>query len=108
MAKRPALSYENLTLGANQPAPPASPVRQAEVAEPPVEAGLRRQYMRDAAAPYTVYPHPEGAHALKLYALNERRKVHDLWMEAIEDWARARGITAPFRVQTTENRRSRS
>jgi hypothetical protein len=105
MAKKPALSYENLTVGLNQPQPVH---QQPEEPISAVEPSQRRQYMRDAAAPYTVYPHPAGAHALKLYALNERRKVHDLWMEAIEDWARKHGITAPFRVLTAEPRRSRS
>jgi hypothetical protein len=107
MAKHQPLSYENLIVSKASAAPSgaSSTMREAADEQPPEP---RRQYMRDAAAPYTVYPHPEGAHALKLYALNERRKVHDLWMEAIEEWAVRHGITATFRVQTTEPKRRRS
>jgi hypothetical protein len=38
------------------------------------------------------YIHPDAAKALKRYAVENNCKVHDLCIEALEDWFRAHGL----------------
>jgi hypothetical protein len=56
--------------------------------------------MEEKADPTVLYLHPEGKMALKRYALDRGSKVrvHDLLLEAIEQWARSKGLDVPFRV----------
>ena len=51
--------------------------------------------------------HPEGKYELKRFALalGPKVKVHDLLMEAIEEWAQRKGIAAPMRVASERPRR---
>jgi len=55
--------------------------------------------MRDAASPVVLYLHPAGHKALKRYALEQDGKVHDLLMQAVEDWAKRKGLREPMRVE---------
>ncbi len=87
-----------------------APSKEADVAStmpvPPAQAGglaLRsgkRRPMEEKADPTVLYLHPEGKMALKRYALDRGSKVrvHDLLLEAIEQWARSKGLDVPFRV----------
>lgn len=47
----------------------------------------------------TLYLHPEGHRALKLYAVEADMHMHDIFMEALEAWAHRHGITAPLRAE---------
>lgn len=64
--------------------------------------------MESRSDPTVLYLHPDGKYELKRYALalGPKVKVHDLIMEAVEDWASRHGITAPFRVPSDKPRRS--
>ena len=63
--------------------------------------------MESRSDPTVLYLHPDGKYELKRYALalGPKVKVHDLIMEAVEEWASRRGITAPFRVPSEKPRR---
>lgn len=60
---------------------------------PPRAAGLRER-----SAPTIVYMSPSAAKALKVYAVMHDTKVHDLLIEALEDWFRGHGLKEPVRV----------
>ncbi len=79
------------------------------VAAPAAEEGLtaRRRPMEAKADPTLIYLHPDGKYELKRYALarGPKVKVHDLLMEAIEQWAEHHGISGPFRVPSERPRK---
>lgn len=94
MAKPPA-SYDSGTL--------LKPRKDLAVREAPDDdtrpAKALRLPQRSRAT--TIYLHPKGKQALKIYAATQgdSTKVHDLLIQALEEWARARGINEPFRVE---------
>lgn len=67
----------------------------------------RRRPMESRSDPTVLYLHPDGKYELKRYALarGSKVKVHDLIMEAVEEWAERHGIAAPFRVPSERPRR---
>lgn len=102
--------------------PPAEPVREvperltqgaesstrSEPLPAPQEAlAGRRRPMESRSDPTVLYLHPDGKYELKRYALarGSKVKVHDLIMEAVEEWAERHGIVAPFRVPSERPRR---
>lgn len=94
MSKKPGPSYASVTIAPRTKTPPASEPE----AGPPADRPARR-LMRHDAAPMTVYIHPEARKAFKRYALEQDVKVHDLALEAFEDWFRAHGLDVTVRVQ---------
>jgi hypothetical protein len=74
-----------------------------------VEPLGRRRPMETKSDPTIVYLHPDGKYELKRYALarGAKVKVHDLLIEAIEEWAERHGIAGPFRVPSERPRRLR-
>lgn len=113
MAK-PPVSYGSsvkLTPPASKPppaesTPAASPTAPAVV--PAAGQGTRRRPMESKSDPTVLYLHPDGKYELKRYALarGPKVKVHDLLLEAVEEWAERHGITAPMRVPSERPRRS--
>ncbi len=85
-------SYPSLT-----PAAPAVPPMSAPTAAEPQPA--RSPRMRDRADQVVLYLNPPGHKELKRYALGADRKVHDLLLEAVEEWAAKRGIREQMRVR---------
>ncbi len=104
--------------------PPVAYGRQVKLAPPPAEASsdeptsagssapepalvARRRPMESKADPTILYLHPDGKYELKRYALarGPKVKVHDLLLEAVEEWAQRHGIVAPFRVPSARPRR---
>src|ERR671921_26827 len=113
MAK-PPVSYNNAVKLAPSPAEPP-PVEStppspatAPVSEASVGQGTRRRPMESKADPTILYLHPDGKYELKRYALarGPKVKVHDLLLEALEEWAERHGITAPMRVPSERPRRT--
>jgi hypothetical protein len=117
---KPPVSY---AAGVKLAPPPAEPVKEApqkparpaeidappQRLEPSVEVSVaRRRPMESRSDPTVVYMHPDGKYELKRYALarGPKVKVHDLIMEALEEWAERHGIAAPFRVPSERPRRS--
>ena len=94
-------------VGPDRTPPAESPVR-AEAAFSLQAAPTRRRPMESRSDPTVLYLHPDGKYELKRYALalGPKVKVHDLIMEALEEWAARHGITAPFRVPSEKSRRS--
>jgi len=68
----------------------------------------RRRPMESKSDPTIIYLHPDGKYELKRYALarGPKVKVHDLLLEAVEEWAQRHGIAGPFRVQSERPRRT--
>jgi len=69
-------------------------------------AGGRRPIL-DQSAPTLVYLHPAGKHQLRSYAVAQglKVKVHDLLLEALEEWGERRGLAGPWRVPPSKPRR---
>lgn len=120
MASRPKapISYA-ASLTITDPARDVIRQDQSILAAPPVtvsrdqEASLLhvrgRRPMEDKADPSVLYLHPEGKKALRLYAVEKGVKVHDLLLEAVEQWAAERGLRGPWRVPSAGHpRRQRS
>lgn len=107
MAKPPASYGSSLKL--KEPEPPQPVVREpTPEAQQEYQPLARRRPMEAKADPTMIYLHPEGKKALRLYAVEENIKVHDILIEAVEEWARARGLDRhPFRVPSERPRRQR-
>src|SRR4051812_12439080 len=109
---KPPVSYGNTVKLA--PPPAEAPVAEAERLTPAAptpreaEQATRRRPMESKADPTILYLHPDGKYELKRYALarGPKVKVHDLLLEALEEWAERHGITAPMRVPSERPRRS--
>ena len=97
MSRKPsAISYDHLSIGlvADKEPPPAQRSSDKVVSTP-----ATKKTMRDDAAPVTLYLHPDARKALKRYALEQDLKVHDLLLEAVEEWFRSHGLGERVRVQ---------
>jgi hypothetical protein len=97
MSKRaaaPPTSY-SASLTVEPPAGEATP-QQSESVDG--GQGRGRRPLEEAADPSVLYLHPVGKKNLRLYAVERGVKVHDLLLEAIEEWAGARGLAGPWRV----------
>jgi hypothetical protein len=113
MAKKPPVSYAAVSLdpipgtaadalptAATQAAAPArAEPQEVRRGRPPVARTLK-----EAAAPVMLYLHPAGAKALKRYALDQNTKVHSLLLDAVEEWARSKGLREPMRVDLAVKR----
>jgi hypothetical protein len=93
MAKKPPIAYASLDEGA---APPV----QAEPVILPVArpAGQGARTLKEVSAHIMTYIHPDAAKALKRYAVENNCKVHDLCLEAFEEWFRAHGLREKVRA----------
>jgi hypothetical protein len=82
-------------------------LREDSAEREPLASGSRRRPMESKADPTILYLHPDGKYELKRYALarGAKVKVHDLLLEAVEEWAERHGIAAPFRVRSVRPRR---
>jgi hypothetical protein len=98
-AKKPRPDFSHLTLGAT-PAPTPAVTAAAEavpVASHAAPAELPKGNIKQRAKSMVLYLNPAGHKNLKLYAVEAGRPMHDLVMEALEDWCRRQGITTPMR-----------
>ncbi len=92
MAKKAPPAYPSLAVA---PVPPPA----APATAPVTDQAARSSRMRDRADQVVLYLEPAGHKALKRYALGADRKVHDLLLEAVEEWAAKRGIREQMRVR---------
>src|SRR6476469_5001108 len=98
MSKRAAapVSYAaSLAVESPGAASQTAPQQASQLAE---GQGRVRRPLEDAADPSVIYLHPVGKKSLRLYAVERGVKVHDLLLEAVEEWAAARGMAGPWRV----------
>lgn len=94
--KPPSISYDALSIG---PAPEkAASVQQPAQMSMTGTPRPARTTMREESAPVTLYLHPDARKALKRYAFEQDVKVHDLLLEAVEDWFRSHGLRERVRV----------
>lgn len=107
----PPVSYGDdvaLGVGVGTASPSNGGAVVGEVASPPAEARSVRRPILERSEPTIIYLHPDGKHQLRSYAVAQglKVKVHDLLLEAIEEWAERRGLTGPFRTPSERPRRS--
>ena len=113
MARKPTppISYgDDVALpGVVAPEPPARTIAQPEASpDEMLEQGRGgRRPILDKSAPTLVYVHPAGKHQLRSYAVAQglKVKVHDLLLEALEEWGEKRGLAGPWRVPPSTPRR---
>lgn len=69
--------------------------------------GAGRRPILDKSAPTLMYLHPAGKDQLRRYAVAQglKVKVHDLLLEALEEWGAKRGLAGPWRVEPSKPRR---
>lgn len=106
---RAPVSY-GIDLVVTDPAAAAATPRQAAVANAaslaqvpaPEEtsrlANRSRRPLEEKADASVLYLHPSGKKTLRLYAVERGVKVHDLILEALEEWAERHGLSGPWRV----------
>ena len=87
MAKPP--SYPNL-------APVETTVEKSVTTKRPAPTG---KTLKETAAQTVLYLDPAASLALKRYALDQGVKVHDLLIEAVQEWIDRKGIRAHARVK---------
>jgi hypothetical protein len=103
MAPKPPTSYAAFEL--NPPPQPEAPVQpaptttSAELPPQPRPARQNGRTLKEASAHVMTYIHPDAAKALKRYAVENNCKVHDLCVEAFEDWFRAHGLREKVRAE---------
>ncbi len=96
MAKKPPRNYSTAALDPTGDPPTVSPpqgVITGRRGRPSLGATLK-----DVAKPVQLYLNPVGLKAIKRFALEENTKVHTLLIEAIEVWAKSKGLNEPIRV----------
>jgi hypothetical protein len=89
--KRPdfsALTVSPPPVAAANPAPDSAPLE-----------ALAHSNIKKRSKSAMLYLHPAGHKALKLYGVEAGRPMHDLLMEAVEDWCKRHGIHAPIRSE---------
>jgi len=98
MTRKPsAPSYADMAIG------PEVAIRAPEpiVLAPPTQPA---RTLKEASVHHMLYLHPAASKALKRYALDQNTKVHDLLLEAVEDWFRRHGLREPVRAETARAR----
>jgi hypothetical protein len=81
--------------------------RQDDIDDMAGEGKSGRRPILDKSAPTLVYIHPAAKHQLRQYAVSQglKTKVHDLMIEALEEWGERRGLAGPWRVPPSKPRR---
>jgi hypothetical protein len=106
MAKKSVVSYAGLSLGTGQgstgvaPTPSTPETLPLPERQPGRAGGAGGRTLKDASAHLMLYLHPAAAKALKRYAVDQNVKVHDLLIEAVENWFRAHGLKEQVRAET--------
>ena len=105
MAKKSVVSYAGLSLGTAPGSTGASPTPPTPETMPLPERRTSRaggQTLKEASAHLMLYLHQAAAKALKRYALDQNVKVHDLLIEAVENWFRTHGLKEQVRAETKQ------
>lgn len=100
MAKKPAVSYAALSLETNPATTEEVPALDARRLPERRTERAGRQTLKEASAHVMLYLNPSAVKALKRYALDQNVKVHDLLIEAVENWFQTHGLKEPVRAVT--------
>jgi hypothetical protein len=107
MARKPPVSYAAMELTA-PPEPPEEPIQAAGAGEgptvsvpavPAIPQRAENRTLKEVSAHIMTYIHPDAAKALKRYAVENNCKVHDICVEALENWFRAHGLREKVRAE---------
>ena len=104
MAKKPVVSYAGLALGTDQGNAEAglTPAAVPLPKQPPGKSEGRT--LKESSTHLMLYLNPPAAKALKRYALDQNVKVHDLLIEAVEDWFRTHVLKEQVRAEMGRRR----
>jgi len=101
MARRQPPTYDAMTLKAEstQAVQEIIPIQTTQTSTDRGNQGLK-----DISAQLMLYIHPDAAKSLQRYALEQstlgqKVKVHDLLIEAVEDWFRRHGLRETVRAK---------
>lgn len=102
MARKLPPSYEAMML---VPSVAEAPAAEPALSRSTVGHSASGQTLKEVSAHLMLYVHPDAAKALQRYALDQsmpgrKVKVHDLLLEAVEDWFRRHGLREPVRAKT--------
>lgn len=102
--KPPAPSYAKFALdpGDAEITPPVSQVAPAGDPSRLPEEGTGGKTLREVAKTHLLYLHPSASKTLQRYAVDHSGttevKVHDLLIEAVQDWFDKHGLRGPIRA----------
>lgn len=102
--KPPAPSYAKFALEAVKADNPAPDVggTGAEADKSLVKEGATGKTLRQVAKTHLLYLHPAASKQLQRYAVDQSGhaevKVHDLLIEAVQDWFDKHGLRGPIRA----------
>jgi hypothetical protein len=109
MARKPPVSYAAMELGPPEPPPaPQEPTPAIGAGEghqapaptvPTPRSRIESRTLKEVSAHIMTYIHPDAAKALKRYAVENNCKVHDICVEALENWFRAHGLREKVRAE---------
>jgi hypothetical protein len=107
MARKPPVSYAAMELGVPEPPPedstPAVGGGEGPTvsvpAVPVIPLRAESRTLKEVSAHIMTYIHPDAAKALKRYAVENNCKVHDICLEALENWFRAHGLREKVRAE---------
>ncbi len=102
MARKPPVSYAAMELTAPpQPEAPLQPdsMNQPSAQPAPALPKAESRTLKEVSAHIMTYIHPDAAKALKRYAVENNCKVHDICLEALENWFRAHGLREKVRAE---------
>jgi hypothetical protein len=100
MAKKPVVSYDGLSLGTSKGTAQVGPASKTKLLPGPRADRAGGRTLKEVSAHLMLYLHPAAAKALKRYALDQNAKVHDLLIEAVENWFQAHGLKEQVRAET--------
>lgn len=89
MAKKATPDYSKFALV--QPPPPPAPAPRPEPED-------EKRLLRKRSKQFVTYVTAECHHAMKMYAVESGRFLHDLQIEAIEEWCQRHGLNVTVRV----------
>jgi hypothetical protein len=100
MAKKPPVSYASMEVSEGVIEQEAVPAQAEAVIRPiPQPVGQGARTLKEVSAHIMTYIHPDAAKALKRYAVENNCKVHDLCVEAFQNWFDAHGLREKVRVE---------
>jgi len=108
MARKPPVSYAAMELTAPPELPPQEPTQAAGAGEgstvsvlgvPAIPQRAESRTLKEVSAHIMTYIHPDAAKALKRHAVENNCKVHDICVEALENWFRAHGLREKVRAE---------
>jgi len=106
MARKAMVSYAGLSLGTEQTTVEPTPSMEPVTVPEPRLSRTGKRTLKETSAQVMLYLHPAAVKALKRYAVDQNVKVHDLLIEAVENWFQGHGLKEQVRAQPVRHSKS--